>query len=158
VSNCLTFSCCTMIRGIASHAPSVLFLPSIVFALRASLTLFHRVYKFPEPCMFPHSEYRTRLVLSHLLDSSDKDNPVLCIPRSSGSHELCHSVPLLYSIVFGIVPVHISVPTHSGNPFRSPYEIPWTRLKVGAAHELKPFPGTLRTSEFRLNLRRTRVA
>ena len=47
------------IRGIAPHAPSVLILPGIVFVLRASLTLSHRVYKFPVSCMFLHSEYRT---------------------------------------------------------------------------------------------------
>ena len=149
VSNCLSFSCCTMIRDIAPHAPSVLFLPGIVSTLRASLTLFHRVYKFPMSCMFLHSEYRTRLISCLvLLDSSDKLNPTLRIPRTSELYVLRTSTSLVFVLVLGIVPVHIPfrrIPETQSVP---PFKIPWTRLKVGAAHELMPFPGTLRTSEF----------
>ena len=96
-----------MIRGIAPHAPSVLFLLGIVFVLRASLTLFHRVYKFPVSCMFPHSEYRTRLVSClALLDSSDELNPTLRIPRTSEPYVLRISTSLVFVLVLGIVPVH----------------------------------------------------
>ena len=149
MSNCLSFSCCTMIRGIAPHAPSVLFLPGIVFVLRASLTLFLRVYKFPASCMFPHSEYQTRLdSCLVLLDSSDKLKTYLV---HSVHLRTIHTPNLHFSRLRTRTQNRsgtLSVPVHSGNPFQPPFEIPWTQLKVGAAHELKPFPGTLRTSEF----------
>ena len=137
-----------MIRDIAPHAPSVLFVPGIVFALRASLTLFHRVYKFPVSCMFPHSEYRTRLVSCLvLLNSSDKLNPTSRIPRTSELYVLRTSASLVFVLVLGIVPVHIPFRRIPETRFIPPFEIPWTRPKVGAAHELKPIPGNLRTSE-----------
>ena len=107
VSNCLSFSCCTMIRGIAPHAPSVLILLGIVFVLRASLTLSHQVYKFPVSCMFPHSEYRTRLVSClALLDSSNELNPTSRIPRTSKLYVLRISTSHAFVLILGIVPVH----------------------------------------------------
>ena len=134
------------------HAPSVLILLGIVFVFCASLTLSHQVYKFPVSCMFPHSEYRTRLVSClALLDSSDK----LC--KSYLAHSAHLRTIRTPNLRFSRLRTRtrtwnrsgtLSVPAHSGNLFRPLFEIPWTRLKVGAAHELKPFPGTLRTSEF----------
>ena len=67
VSNCLSSSCCIMIRDIHSLLCSFhLVLPSIVFILSCipdfSFIEYLLLLKFPVSCMFPHSEYQTRLV------------------------------------------------------------------------------------------------
>ena len=90
--------------------------------LSCSTWLLFQISSIPIPAHFVHS---VNLWTLHLWDSA----------------------PLVFTLILRIIPVHI---IHSSTfqklDSKPPFEIPWMQLKVGAAHELKPIPGNLHTS------------
>ena len=132
---------------------------SIVFVLRASLTYLHRVYKFPASYMFPHSEYRTRLVFVSYYLTLPISNSILHTLRTSELYELCTSATLVFVLVLGTIPVHYSIPVHSGNSIctsiRNTLDATEGRCSARAEANSRK-PPNFRISG--LDLRRTRVA